>query len=155
MRTPYTKAVAQDLIHARVNLALAAGSVPPYAHLCFHAEQAAQNALRAVLASQGPSVTHGLSLEELVELVPRGLAPAGLLESVKDLSVFALWIISPSERWQVRQEQYRHALSLARDVVAWAERVVLGGLPHGDVGAPASSGALASLPARPVARLQR
>jgi len=137
MRTPYTKAVAQDLVHARVNLALAAGSVPPYAHLCFHAEQAAQNALRAVLASQGPRAARGLSLEELAELVPPGPAPAGLLESVKDLSVFAQWILSPSEQWQVRQEQYRHAVSLARDVVAWAEWVVLGGLPDCDVGAPA------------------
>ena len=115
---------ADWLRHAHSDLALAQSSVHPdvlYETLCFHAQQAAEKSLKAVLIARGivPPRSHNIrTLLDLLEdniLIPDALAEVAVLTDYAVMSRYPAW----SE--PVGVEDWREAVRLAEYAMMWAE----------------------------------
>lgn len=115
------------LRHARSDLALARmrkTSTVLYEHLCFHAQQSAGKALKAVLIQRGVRIPKSHDLAYLIGLLP---ASVRLPLSVVDLPVPTKYAVQqryPGETPSLTAKDRRRAAELAQDVVAWATRVL-------------------------------
>jgi HEPN domain-containing protein len=119
---------ADWLRYAKADLALARVPLPVgglYELLCFHAQQAAEKSLKAVLIHHGivPPRTH--NLEHLIDLLPPTVARTPVLTQGVRLTIFATSARYPGNEERVNNEEYTQAVRLAQDVVHWAE-VMLG-----------------------------
>lgn len=103
------------LRHARSDLAMAS-AVGPVGDilaetLCFHAQQAAEKALKAVLVHGGIEFPRTHSLRLLVDTLPHAIRT------------------DPGETEPVDQAELEESIRLAQAVVRWAESQVRGSLP--------------------------
>lgn len=117
---------AQDwLVRAKGDLALARAPLPEgafYEDLCFHAQQAAEKALKAVYQYGGWSFRYTHDLEELLTGLKRhGLSFPSELEEAVVLTSFAWETRYPGLGEPVAVEEYQEALRCAEAVVTWAE----------------------------------
>ena len=92
--------------------------------LCFHAQQAAEKALKAALITHAiePPRTH--SIRRLLDLVPSALGIPPELDAAAGLTDYAVATRYPGDFEPVDEAEYREALRLADTVVSWAQRVV-------------------------------
>jgi len=115
------------LRHARSDLALARMRKTRtllYEHLCFHAQQASEKALKAVLVHCGLQVPHSHDLTYLMGLLPEGVSiPPSLLE-LPILTKYAVRQRYPGETAPATQKSRRQAVSLAESAVSWAGRTI-------------------------------
>ena len=116
------------LNRAKGDLALASAPLPEggfYEDLCFHAQQAAEKALKAVYQKQGWKFRFTHDLEELITgLKNQGLSvPQGVIETIV-LTSFASEMRYPGFGEPVTQAEYEEAVRQAKAVVSWAEQVV-------------------------------
>ena len=115
---------------ARANgkLALASQALPPGAYwedLCFMAHQAAELAIKAVYQHNGWEFPLIHDLAALLDgLVDRGLKIPPDVQEADELTVFAVQTRYPGVTGPVSQEEHKRALGIARQVVAWAEKIV-------------------------------
>ena len=114
------------LAYARSDLILARRDPEPgvlLESLCFHAQQAAEKALKALLVHHGvtPPRTHNLTV--LLEKLPSGCTPPEA-ERLKELTAYAVDARYPQGWGEVTGEDYREAVELAAATVEWAERLV-------------------------------
>lgn len=120
-------APARWLDNARADLALASVALQPgglYEHLCFHAQQAAEKSLKAVLLDSGVDIPFTHNLQALLDLLSSRLVlPDDLADSV-DLNPYAVVTRYPGEIEPVTEDEYREALRLAEMVVSWAELTI-------------------------------
>lgn len=119
---------ADWLRHARSDLALSrtpAGDDVMLETLCFHAQQAAEKSLKAVLVSRGvsPPLTHNLRLL-LDKLLPETPVPEEVVSAV-ELTDYAVTVRYPGEFEEVTVEEHARAIRLAEAVVAWAQERIL------------------------------
>ncbi len=125
------------LRYARSDLALAALSPQPemlLESLCFHAQQAAEKAIKAVLlAMTGAEPPHVHSLGYLLTLLPEGRRPPGA-ESIAQLTRYAVQARYPDDLSEVGEDEWQQAVAIARHVVVWAERVVSAETEDGRIG---------------------
>jgi len=120
------------LRHARSDLALASmspdGSEVLLESLCYHCQQAAEKALKAVLIARGAQVprTHNIGL--LLDRLPVGVSlPQGVGENdVAALSAFAVVARYPGDLEEIEMDDYEAAIATARAVVEWADGLVAG-----------------------------
>jgi HEPN domain-containing protein len=114
------------LARAKSDLALARLPLPPgafYEDLCFHAQQAAEKALKAVYRYHGWTFRYTHDLEELVtDLKRRGLAVPAEVDEAVILTSFAWEARYPGLGEPVSDEEYQDAIRHAHAVVIWAER---------------------------------
>jgi len=115
------------LRYARADLALARVPLPQsglYELLCFHAQQAAEKSVKAVLLHYGiePPRTH--NLERLIDLLPTCISRTTVLFQSARLTVYGTAARYPSDAEAVSIEEYQEALRLAEAVVAWAEKII-------------------------------
>jgi HEPN domain-containing protein len=118
---------ADWLRYAKADLALAQVPLPAgglYALLCFHAQQAAEKSLKAVLMQHGiaPPRTH--NLETLIDLLPAALPRTCALIQAARLTVFATSARYPGSQESIDEEEYSEAVRLAQAVVRWAEAMM-------------------------------
>ncbi len=111
------------LRHAKADLALARVPLPTgglYELLCFHAQQAAEKSLKAVLIHHGiePPRTH--NLERLIDLLPASMKRERALTQSARLTIFATSSRYPGSQERVDEDEYIEAVRLAQDVVNWA-----------------------------------
>jgi HEPN domain-containing protein len=94
--------------------------------LCFHAQQAAEKAIKAVLIARGiePPRTH--SITALVDLLPADIPRPNDLMAARTLTSFAAVTRYPGQAGPVSEEDYHEAVRLAEAVVAWAEDAIAG-----------------------------
>lgn len=123
---PETGSPADWLRIARADLALAS-MVPPSGvlleHLCFHAQQAAEKALKAVIVhrtGEEPERTHNLR-RLLHRLKPTGAVPDLDDDTAARLTLFAALSRYPADLGEVDEPEWRAAVADARAVVEWAE----------------------------------
>ncbi len=93
--------------------------------LCFHAQQAAEKAVKALLIHREVEYPYAHDLAELLTLLQ--LAGLDLPESVRKaskLTRFAIVTRYPGTQGPVAQEEYEEAISAAEEVVQWVERQV-------------------------------
>ncbi len=118
------------LRRARSDLALAKAPLPSgvlYEDLCFHAQQAAEKAVKAVYRADRHEFryTHDLA-ELLLGLTSHGVpVPEGVLEAIM-LTDFAWQARYPGPAEPVSEAEYREAVALAEKVVEWAGKLIEG-----------------------------
>ncbi len=126
--SPIPGSAAQWLMRARADLALAKAPLPPgalYEDLCFHAQQAAEKAIKAVYRKNGWMFRYTHDLKELlVELRNRGVVVPDNLEEAAILTDYAHQLRYPGLEEPVVKPEYDEALALAERVVEWAAKLV-------------------------------
>ena len=118
---------ADWLRYARSDLELARVTRPDevlFEGLCFHAQQAAEKALKAVLIAKGvpPPKTH--NIRTLLDLLPQELVAPQEIEDAASLTDYAVTSRYPGDFESVDEEEYKEAVRLAETVVIWAERII-------------------------------
>ncbi|WP_456426485.1 HEPN domain-containing protein [Rhodocaloribacter sp.] len=89
--------------------------------LCFHAQQAAEKALKAVRVAFGQPVPRTHNLKTLLEGLPPSITvPKSVLRAAA-LSVYAVLTRYPADLEPVTREEHREAVRMAEAVVRWAE----------------------------------
>lgn len=111
------------LRYARSDLALAEGTPRPEViieTLCFHAQEVAEKACKAVLFHLGtpPPRTHDLT--RIFELLRQQLPVPAEVEGAEELTLYAVVARYPADLGKVEEAEWREAVRLARRVVAWA-----------------------------------
>ena len=120
---------SQDwLARARSDLALAQAPLPAgavYADLCFHAQQAAEKALKAVYRFHALRFRYTHDLGQLAHgLREQGVSVPVELDAAADLTVFAAEARYPGLGEAITVDEYQRAVAMAKDVVHWAKSVV-------------------------------
>jgi HEPN domain-containing protein len=95
--------------------------------LCFHAQQAVEKAIKALLircAIEFPYIHDIAGLLTLLEQASQHIPPA--VRQAERLTRFAVFTRYPGIAAPVRHEEYQEAVSLAGEVVQWAEHRLLG-----------------------------
>jgi HEPN domain-containing protein len=116
------------LKHARSDLALAQSDIADDAilleTLCFHAHQAVEKALKAVLVHSKVEFLKTHNIKTLTELLPESVKKSGELIAAAGLTDYAVSSRYPGESEPVSESEFREALRLAQAVVLWAEGVI-------------------------------
>ena len=116
------------LARAKSDLTLARLPLPEgafYEDLCFHAQQAAEKALKGVYQHRGWTFRYTHDLEELVAgLKQQGLSIPSEVDDAIVLTIFAWEARYPGLGEPVTVEEYQEALRHAVTVVDWAERKI-------------------------------
>jgi HEPN domain-containing protein len=115
------------LRHARSDLAAARARVSDdqlLEHLCFHAQQAAEKALKAVLLAAGVGFPRTHDIQALLSLLPPEVAAPVAVRSAPTLTPYAVEFRYPGLAEPVDESEHREALRLADAVVAWAESII-------------------------------
>ena len=118
------------LARAIGDLALARVPLPEqgyYEDLCFHAQQAAEKAIKAVYKKHDLifRYTHDLG-ELLADLMEYGVNIPPEVEAAQILTAYAWEARYPGISEPVTFEEYQEAVQQADDVVHWAESIVKG-----------------------------
>jgi HEPN domain-containing protein len=89
----------------------------PYLLRCFHAQQAAEKSVKAVLLRSGVAVppTHNLSV--LFALLPADVPPPQDLAGIVGLTAYAVSARYPDEIDEATEAEHREAVTLARAAV--------------------------------------
>lgn len=109
-----------DLEMARVP---ASGSVM-LESLCFHAQQAVEKSIKAVLLQQGVPFPKIHVVERLIDMLPADIPRSPELLASAQLTEYATISRYPGMEEPVTEEQYREAVRLAEVVVKWAEGIL-------------------------------
>ena len=118
---------ADWLRYARSDLELARVVRPDevlFEGLCFHAQQAAEKALKAVLIAKGvpPPKTH--NIRTLLDLLSQEVIAPQEIEDAASLTDYAVTSRYPGDFESVDEEEYKETVRLAENVVLWAERII-------------------------------
>jgi len=120
---PEAGSVRDWLRHARGDLALARVRKTRtllYEHFCFHAQQAAEKAIKAVLVHHGIHVPRSHDLAYLLDRLPDGVTIPPILLKVPALTKYAVQQRYPGELPPLESKHRRRALRLAEETLAWA-----------------------------------
>jgi HEPN domain-containing protein len=116
------------LLRARGDLALARAPLPEgafYEDLCFHCQQAAEKALKAVYQHKGWSFRYTHDLAELIAgLKSQGLKVSTQIDQAVLLTTFAWETRYPGLGEPVTYEEYQESLQHAENVINWAEDTI-------------------------------
>jgi HEPN domain-containing protein len=113
--------------NARADLALAQISLPKgvqYEQLCFHAQQAAEKSLKAVLLKCKVDFPLTHNLQALLNLLQGCVQIPIELRNVVDLNPYAVVTRYPGETEPVTKDDYLDAVRLATLAVRWAESII-------------------------------
>ncbi len=92
---------------------------------CFHAQQAAEKSLKAVLLLHSLKFPYTHDLSALVTLIQNAEVPwETTLDSVVDLTRYAVAGRYPNEIEAPTVEEYREAITIASQVFAWAQTLI-------------------------------
>jgi len=96
-----------------------------YEDLCFHAQQAAEKAIKAVLLRHGIRFPYVHDIRELIGLLKRKAVrvPARVAKAC-ELTNYAVETRYPGLSEPVSEKEYRAAVSIAESVVRWAEKQI-------------------------------
>ena len=117
------------LRYAEADLEMTRIPLPPhglYEQLCFHAQQAAEKSIKAVLIREGVPFPRAHSIERLVDLLPPGIVRTADLVAAAQLSEYATTFRYPGEEEAVSEEEYHEALRIAESVFVWASARIRG-----------------------------
>lgn len=96
-----------------------------YEDLCFHAQQAAEKAIKAVYRHHGLAFRYTHDLAELLAgLKNRGIDVPPAIEDAQVLSSYASEARYPGLSEPVGEEEYRQAVELAERLVRWGEGII-------------------------------
>jgi len=109
---------------ARSDLALACGRKRRGVlseDLCFHAQQAVEKSIKAVLISKGIEFPRTHNLRVLIEALPETIFRDPILDSSAALTDYAVSTRYPGDVEAVTKQELKTARHIASEVVIWAE----------------------------------
>ncbi len=115
------------LRRARSDLVLAGLPLPDgvlYNDLCFHAQQAVEKCIKAVLVYHGVLLPKTHDIAHLIALLPDRTPPPPNAENAAGLTTYAVMLRYPGDYEDVTKEDYHEAVQLATSVYTWAERII-------------------------------
>jgi HEPN domain-containing protein len=127
---PLSGSAADWLRRARSDLALAGIALPRdvlYNELCFHAQQAVEKSIKAVLVHCGIEFRKAHNIDYLMTLLPPEVSMPPAAEEIVSLTSYAVMFRYPGDYEDVTEEEYQWAIQAARTVYAWAEQIVAKG----------------------------
>ena len=92
--------------------------------LCFHAQQTAEKALKAVLVFNSVPFPKTHNIRTLMDLLPEGLNLPEEARGAASLTDYAVLTRYPGALEPVTEEEYIEAIRIAEAVVHWAEKTV-------------------------------
>jgi HEPN domain-containing protein len=92
--------------------------------LCFHAQQATEKALKAVLIFRSVPFLRTHNIRTLIDLLPEDLNLPEEAKSAPILTDYAVLTRYPGDLEPVTEEEYQKAVRIAEMVVQWAEKMV-------------------------------
>jgi HEPN domain-containing protein len=92
--------------------------------LCFHAQQAVEKALKAVLVFSGQQTPRIHSIERLIDNLPADVKRGSDFIVPAILTAFATGARYPWPEEPVSEVEYEEAVRLAESIVEWAEKVI-------------------------------
>jgi HEPN domain-containing protein len=98
--------------------------------LCFNAQQAAEKSIKAVLQHKQIPFRYVHDLEELITALENHKVVVP--QSIKDAEVLSQYAFAtryPGELEEVTEEEYHRAITLAEQVVHWAESLLTPSTP--------------------------
>ena len=110
-----------DLVYSRV-------SCPPgglLETLCFHAQQAVEKALKAVLIHLEIPFPKTHNINTLLELLSQTMDVPDEVKNATILTDYAVISRYPSEYEAVSQEEYQESVNLAAEVLKWAKSIIV------------------------------
>jgi HEPN domain-containing protein len=119
------------LRHARADLALAQVEVSPQLLelLCFHAQQACEKSLKAVLVYFGVAIPKTHSLRALVDLISKYSAVPTDIAACAALTDYAVTTRYPGVYETVTENEHREAVQTAHQTIRWVEGLIGGSIP--------------------------
>jgi HEPN domain-containing protein len=120
---PEAGSPAAWLRHARSDLALARAAGGPDVlreTRCFHAQQAVEKCLKAVLVRHGIAVPRTHNVKILQERLPAAVAVPDVVAAAAGLTDYAVMARYPGDYEEVTEEELRAALAAAEAVLLWA-----------------------------------
>ena len=121
------ESASEWLRFARGDLALARTSPGPevqFELLCFHAQQAAEKAIKAVLVHHGIAFPKVHDISRMIGLLPPDVETIPELPASAALTPYATFVRYPGVQEPVGEEEYREAVRLAEAVLSWAEEII-------------------------------
>jgi len=118
---------AQWMQYAQSDLRLAHTGTHPdvlYETLCFHLQQAAEKAIKAVLIAYQIPAPKAHNIDVLIGLLPATLLKPSVIVEATSLSDYAVVTRYPGEADPVTEDEYLTALQIADATVLWAESVI-------------------------------
>ena len=91
--------------------------------LCFHAQQAVEKAIKAVLLFYGEKAPRTHSIEALVEIAAKHIEIPEIVEESTELTLYASGTRYPGNYEPLDDFDYNDAMSKAEKVVAWAKEI--------------------------------
>ncbi|MEX2137974.1 MAG: HEPN domain-containing protein [Pirellulales bacterium] len=118
------------LRHARADLALAQVEVSPQLLelLCFHAQQACEKSLKAVLVYFGVAVPKTHNLRALVDLISKYASVPMDIAGCAELTDYAVTTRYPGVYEPVTENEHREAVQTADQTIRWVETLVGAGM---------------------------
>ncbi len=92
--------------------------------LSFHAQQATEKAIKAVLVSRSVSFPRTHNIRTLIDLLPKSIEMPEDTAGAAKLTDYAVLSRYPGELEPVTQEEYVDALRIAEAVVRWAQGIL-------------------------------
>lgn len=93
-------------------------------NLCFHAQQAAEKTLKAVLIFLEIDFPRTHNIRTLLDLLPEGIDVPQEVEESAILTDYAVESRYPMSGEPVDDEEYQQVIGLAETVVSWAEKLI-------------------------------
>jgi HEPN domain-containing protein len=122
------KGSPQDwLLHANSDLELARTGKSPkvlFETLCFHAHQAVEKAIKAVLVAHKVPIIKSHNIGALIKLLPEDIQRLPELKEAMGLTDYAVLSRYPVDLEPVTEKEYKDAVQLAEEVIQWAERSI-------------------------------
>jgi HEPN domain-containing protein len=112
------------LLHANSDLELARTGKSPrvlFETLCFHAHQAVEKAIKAVLVAHKVPIIKSHNIGALIKLLPEDIKRLPELKEAISLTDYAVLNRYPGDLEPVTEKEYKEAVKLAEKIVAWAE----------------------------------
>ncbi len=93
-------------------------------NLCFHAQQAAEKTLKAVLIFLEIDFPRTHNIRTLLDFLPEGVDIPQEVEESAILTDYAVESWYPMSGEPVDEEEYRQVIGLAKAVVSWGEKLI-------------------------------
>lgn len=109
------------------DFAVAQIPLPPgarYEQLCFHAQQAAEKSLKAIMIALGVEFPFTHNIQFLMKTLSQRVAIPEHLRDATALTSYATTFRYPGETEPVSKNDYLCAVELAATVVRWAEETI-------------------------------
>lgn len=113
--------------HAESDLELSKKKESPkilYEELCFHAQQAAEKSIKAVLIQLKIEFPRTHNIKILTEKIPGEHVNIDLFDKIAILTDYAVAMRYPGNYEEISEDEWKEAVELATQTVRWADKLI-------------------------------